>query len=181
MASGFLLQMAGGPGSGKSTLARAVGAKVSAVVIDIDVVKSAILDAGAGWELASRAAYGALFALAGDQLSQGRRVIIDSACHYPEIVDQGIDAARAHGVRYAFVECRCADPDLIPARLGAAHRRRSHWQGVERPPHDAERAGGAMARPGLRVTIRPPASVLEVDTTRPLADCVAEVIAFLAD
>jgi hypothetical protein len=42
----FLLQMAGRPGSGKSSLARVVGRATSAVVLDEDVLKTALLNAG---------------------------------------------------------------------------------------------------------------------------------------
>jgi len=56
--------MAGAPGTGKSALAAALGQQIGAVVLDKDVVKSALLDAGIGWETAGVAASEAMFALA---------------------------------------------------------------------------------------------------------------------
>jgi cytidylate kinase len=53
----FLLQMAGPSGSGKSTLARALAARSGAAVVDLDVIKSAALEAGAAWDLAGRLGY----------------------------------------------------------------------------------------------------------------------------
>lgn len=40
----FFLQMSGFPGSGKSTLAREIAKRTGAVVIDHDIVKSALLN-----------------------------------------------------------------------------------------------------------------------------------------
>jgi predicted kinase len=40
----FFLQMSGYPGSGKSTLARVISKKTGAIVVDHDIVKSALLE-----------------------------------------------------------------------------------------------------------------------------------------
>ncbi len=40
----FFVQMSGHPGSGKSTLARQIGKRTGAVIIDHDIVKSALLN-----------------------------------------------------------------------------------------------------------------------------------------
>src|SRR5436305_7514751 len=109
--------MAGTPGSGKSTLARAVARARDALVLDTDVVKSAILDAGVAWAQAGPAGYEVLFALADDLLAQGKNVIIDSPSHYPHIPERGSAIALRYGARYRFVECICADEAELGRRL----------------------------------------------------------------
>ncbi len=94
----FLLQMAGRSGAGKSTLARLVGARTGAVVIDLDVVKTASLDAGSTWDLAGRIGYEASRALADSLLGQRRSVILDSPCRFQQIVDGGSAIAVQHSV-----------------------------------------------------------------------------------
>lgn len=42
----FLLQMAGFPGSGKSTIAQLIAKHTNSIVIDRDVIKSSMLNAG---------------------------------------------------------------------------------------------------------------------------------------
>lgn len=42
----FLLQMAGFPGSGKSTMAEKIRKNTNAIVVDRDIIKSAMLKAG---------------------------------------------------------------------------------------------------------------------------------------
>ena len=90
--SQFLLQMSGVPGSGKSTIARAVGAHFSAVVLDHDDTKSALL---------------------GQRLS----VIIDSPCLYDELLEFGQRIAMVHGVEYRYIECVLAAVDVVGQRL----------------------------------------------------------------
>ena len=45
----LLVQMSGAPGAGKSTVAHAIGRRTGAVVLDHDVTKSALLEAGLAW------------------------------------------------------------------------------------------------------------------------------------
>jgi predicted kinase len=53
----FFLQMSGVPGSGKTTIAMAVSQATDAVIIDHDVTKSALLDAGVPAAIAGKASY----------------------------------------------------------------------------------------------------------------------------
>ena len=78
----MLLQLSGVPGTGKSTLARGLAAGLDLVVLDTDVVKSALLSTDVPFAVAGRATYAAVLALAGDLLAQGRSVVIDSPCRY---------------------------------------------------------------------------------------------------
>src|SRR4051794_38072000 len=105
MAAPFLLQMAGPPGAGKSSLAAALSQRRGAVVLNMDVIKSALLDAGAAWALAGPAAYDVMFAQAGDLLAHGHSVILDSPSHYPQIPERGLTIAQAAGATYRFIEC----------------------------------------------------------------------------
>ena len=82
------------------------------------MVRSAALDAGADWDTAAQVAYDALRALAGSLLAQGRSVIFDSPCFYPQVLEKGLAIARSNNATYAYLECVL--PDL------AEHRRRSH-------------------------------------------------------
>jgi adenylate kinase family enzyme len=71
----FFLQMSGFPGAGKSTLAREIGKRTGAVVIDHDVVKSALLhaidDGTIDPKLAGKISYNIDWSLIEFQLSQG--------------------------------------------------------------------------------------------------------------
>ena len=112
-----LVQMAGRPGAGKTTLARAIGTATGAVVLDLDVLKSAMLGAGTTWEDAGPLVYVLLFALADDLMGQGRSVIIDSPSRWPNIPEQGVRIADDRGGRYFFIECVLPDRDELLVRL----------------------------------------------------------------
>ena len=177
----FLLQMAGAPGAGKSTLARSLGQARSAVVLDMDVIKSAVLEAGAAWSLAGPAAYEVLFTLAADLLAQGRSVILDSPSHYPQIPARGTALAQAHGARYRFIECLCDDPTTLEQRLLARTPRRSQMRGLGQPAPDAAGALPAAKRLGTHLweTCRPPGDWLTVDTAAPFETVVQAALWYL--
>lgn len=181
MAARFLLQMAGAPGTGKSTLARALAAARTAVVLDNDVIKSAILDAGAEWDLAGAAAYQVLFALAADMLAQGRNVVLDSPSHYPRIPARGMAVAHAGNAEYRFIECLCVDQTELERRLSLRSPRRSQMRGFDRPPQDAGRALPTATRLGVHLwqTYRPEGNCLQVDTTGPLDAYLPKALTYL--
>jgi len=64
------VQMSGAPGAGKTTIAGAIAGRIGAVVIDHDVTKSALLDAGVSIAIAGRASYQVLGAVAQHQGSK---------------------------------------------------------------------------------------------------------------
>ena len=173
--------MAGSPGAGKSTLARAIGAARGAVVLDNDVIRSAILDAEVAAPQAGRAAYEALFALAADLLMQGRSVLLDSPCHFQSILDHGMEIARARGVAYRFIECVCPERAEIERRLTTRTPLRSQPRGLHLPPIDVSAVPPAANQPAVHQweTFRPERGALRLDTSGPLATYLAAALAFL--
>ncbi|MEY2426958.1 MAG: hypothetical protein QOI61_2530 [Actinomycetota bacterium] len=162
--------MSGGNGSGKSTLARAVGTATGAVVLDHDTTKTAVLAAGVPHPPAGNASYEVIFGLVEDLLAQGHSVIIDSPSVYEVIPRRGMTLAAVAGAAYYFVECACAI-DIADRRMEARVRRPSQVDGV---------TGAAAIRASTtRVPHRPSNGTFVVDTTRPLGDCVADVLAYL--
>jgi predicted kinase len=81
----FFVQMSGFPGSGKSTLAREIAKRTGAVIIDHDIVKSALLHSMdenvMDGKLAGRISYNIDWSLIDFHLSQGQCVIFDSPCY----------------------------------------------------------------------------------------------------
>ncbi len=167
----FLLQMAGWMGSGKSTIALAVGSSTGAVVLDHDTTKSAVISAGVPHPPAGAVSYEVIFDLARDLLDQGHSVIIDSPAVYEAIPARGMALATAASATYFFVECACPD-GVAGQRIELRHRRPSQ---VAEAEHAAEVRASPTRRPH-----RPRKGALVVDTTEPLIDCVAAVLAYLA-
>lgn len=161
----FLLQMAGMPGSGKSALARVIGLRTGAVVLDKDVVKSAVLDAGVPEAEAGGVAYEAFFALADHIVGQEQAVVLDSPSFWETIPAKGSAIAQKQAVPYYFIETVCADRDELARRL----RERSRL----------------ASNPGEEVldesweTKTPPGAYLRVDTTQPLERCLELALEYL--
>lgn len=117
----FFIQMSGFPGSGKSTLARGIAKETGAVVIDHDIVKSALLqsieDAPIDAKLSGEIAYNIDWSLIDFQMSQGHSVIFDSPCLYEEMVEKGTFLAQKYNVKYKYIECLIDDSTVINFRL----------------------------------------------------------------
>lgn len=112
-----LVQMHGEPGSGKSTLAAELGRELRAVVMDKDIISSALLSAWLAPGTAGPASYEVIWGLARSFLSQGFSVIVDSPAGWPIIEQRGQGIARATHAAYAMIECICADRDELQRRL----------------------------------------------------------------
>lgn len=160
----MLVQMAGHGGSGKSTLARRIADRLGGVVVDLDTIKSALLDAGAEWEDASRQSYAAIYALVDDLLSTpNARVVVDTPSYWAEIHERLTSVADDHGAQYVFIEC-VADEAVRAVRLEHRPTRRSQLPSHTARPVDAP---GGMTAPHLRSVQRPSGrSTIQVETDR---------------
>jgi predicted kinase len=182
MMNQLFIQMSEAPGSGKTTLAIAIGRYLNAVVIDHDVLKSALLTAGVPTDLAGRASYQALEAMAQHLLQQGFHVIFDSLCYYQELLDRGQQLAQAAGATFLYIECLVEDLDELDRRPQARSRHHSQVAGVySSPPGSSGETG-----PGKEVfqewianMKRPKSDYLVLDTTRPFADSLEKAMKYI--
>jgi predicted kinase len=179
----LFIQMSGAPGSGKTSIATAIARRLDAVVIDHDVVKSALLTADVPVNLAGSASYQVLGAIAQHLLRQGFHVIFDSPCYYEELLERGQQVAQAAGATYLYIECRVEDLDELNRRLQTRSRRRSQVAGVYLSPPD----GSGETGPGKEVfqewianMKRPKSAYLVLDTTRPFAESVKEALKYIS-
>lgn len=164
-----LVAKKGPPGSGKSTLARALSAHLGWPLIDKDDIKD-ILDGQA--PLAGALAYEVMARITERQIRQGLSVIADS----PLLAQSYLNLrhiADAAAVPLIVIECRCADEAVWRQRVEqrqhqqlAAHHTVT-WQGVQR----------FLAQPEAYYPISGPHLI--VDTARPLAETVEEVLRWL--
>jgi len=129
----FFLQMSGFPGSGKSTLAKEIAQRTQAVIIDHDVVKTALLESISDTidpKMAGQIAYHIEWSLVDAHLSQGLSVILDSPCLYPIIIKKGTSIAAKYQATYKYVECLLKDRDVINHRLKQRDRKMSQIEHV---------------------------------------------------
>lgn len=117
----FFVQMSGFPGSGKSTLAQQISKRIGGVIIDHDIVKSALLhsikETSIDVKLAGKISYNIEWSLIEFYLSQGQAVILDSPCLYEELVKKGTELSEKYNVKYKYVECYLDDIHEINFRL----------------------------------------------------------------
>ncbi|MEF3301670.1 AAA family ATPase [Paenibacillus sp. GYB003] len=170
----FFLQMAGYPGSGKSTLARRIAKRTGAVVIDHDIVKSALVE---GWEgpidskAAGKLSYHIEWSLIDFHLSQGHSVILDSPCLYTELVRNGTALASKHKARYKYVECYANDADVINERLRTRERKPTQIQEIPSMESFLKLVDGSQKPAGV--------DCLVVDSTKPPDSYIDEVIEYI--
>ncbi|HHL3301669.1 TPA: AAA family ATPase [Bacillus cereus] len=131
----FFLQMSGFPGSGKSTVSKYIGELTGAIIVDHDVLKSAMLKSlevkGIESTIVGGLAYDAEWALIDSYLEQGHSVILDSPCLYEGMVEKGIKLSNKHGVKYKYIECYLNDMEEINMRLQTRKRLVSQIEKVE--------------------------------------------------
>lgn len=104
-----LIQMHGAPGSGKSTFARALAPKLPALVIDKDVIASALIRHGVPFGEAGAPSYQVMYAQATRFLEDGHSIIMDSPCSWPRIEATTRGIAAAAGAVWLMIECTCSD------------------------------------------------------------------------
>jgi predicted kinase len=177
----FLLQLAGAPATGKSLLAAEIVKHRPAVIVNSDVVKSTMLDAGVEWKLAGPTAYQVLFALADDLLGQGYSVIVDSPSHYSYIPESGERTGRAHGCRYRFIELVCPDLDELARRFAQRTPRRSQMRGVDQGPAGAPENFSRAKRVGAHQwqTHGPEGGHMVLDTTGPVGNYLKQALDYI--
>lgn len=156
-----LVQMHGHPGSGKSTLARALGKALPAVVIDKDVIASALIRHGVPFADAGAPSYQVMYAQAARFLSDGHSVVFDSPCFWPLIEETTRRIACEAGAKWVMVETVCPD-QVRDSRLASRERLESN---------PSTRDLGPM-RPGM---YHPTCDRIIVDTTATVYDAIEEV------
>ena len=162
----MLVQLSGVPGSGKSTLARSLSSAMGLVVLDTDVVKSALISRSVPVGDAGPATYGVVLALAAHLLDQGHRVVIDSPCRYPALLESGQEVAGAAGVPYRFIELWVDDPAALLPRLDGRVPRPSQVASSSDPvPGTAWELGTAVAtmRSWQEQLVRPETGYVRLD------------------
>ncbi|PKR84649.1 AAA family ATPase [Heyndrickxia camelliae] len=173
----FFLQMSGVPGSGKSTLARQIGKATGAIVIDHDIVKSALLKSLDARNLDVRTtgsvSYDIEWALIDFYLSQGHCVIFDSPCFYQEMLEKGQGLSKKHQANYKYIECYLDDYIEINKRLKTRQRMISQIQEVE---------SEEMLQASIYNSKRPQdTAFIKVDTSRPNQYYIEDVINYLQE
>ena len=116
----FFLQMSGFPGSGKSTLSKELAKLTGAVIVDHDIVKSALLNSSEqplDNNIAGKTSYNIDWTLIDFHLSLGHSVIFDSPCLYEEMITKGTSLTEKYHVKYKYVECYLDDYNEINTRL----------------------------------------------------------------
>lgn len=170
----WLIAMRGFAGSGKSTLARALSRELGWPLIDKDDIRDLLDDRSPE---PGRLAYDVMLSVARRQLAQGLSVVCDSPLTYRGTYEQARRIAHEAGATLAVIECVCPDDAVWRGRiesrkqLGLPAHHQTDW--------DAFRAmrDRLLRDPDARYRVDGPR--LCVDTTRPLADTVAEIRAWL--
>ncbi|HDR7613915.1 TPA: AAA family ATPase [Bacillus mycoides] len=171
----FFVQMSGFPGSGKSTLARKIAKRTGAVIIDHDIVKTALLlsiaEAPIDVKLAGKISYNINWSLSEFHLSEGQAVIFDSPCLYEEMIEKGTDLSKKYNVKYKYIECYLDDSNEINFRLKNRDRMLSQIKEIQ-------------SEESFKYTIKnskkpPEYKCLVVDTKQPLESYIREVMNYI--
>jgi aminoglycoside phosphotransferase family enzyme/predicted kinase len=121
----FVIAVGGMIGSGKSTLAKALGRQLAAPVVSSDRTRKALAGLGptdrGGESLytpeAVERTYREVMRRAGQVLASGRGVILDATFQARRWRRAAAELAAGAGARFVHVETRCADADVLRARL----------------------------------------------------------------
>jgi predicted kinase len=163
----MVVQMHGEPGSGKSTVARALAPRIGAIPLDKDVIKAALLRAGAPEALAAPAAYEVFFAQAHAFVAAGHSIILDNPVYWSTVEARWLELSRSVDCVPLMIECVCPDRAEIARRLAT----RDALESQPRDPLDLKK------HPGSTPTAYEPR--LTLDTTRPLDALVERAVAYV--
>lgn len=178
----FVIQMSGAPGSGKSTIAKLLAGSIDGVVINHDLLKSFFLDTDLSLTLdqSAKIAYSLDWVLAEDMLKQGRSVVMDCTCNYPEVLDNGAALAERYGCEYWYVECRVTDLEVLDRRLRGRVAMRSQRTAVDCPPPDGVGKAGedrtVLFKKWIEDPCRPQGNCIVVESTRGSEECVRDIL-----
>ncbi|QNE46429.1 AAA family ATPase [Glaciihabitans sp. INWT7] len=171
----MLIAMAGLPAAGKSTIAEILGGRLSASVVSVDPIESAILEAGIDSDQPTGlAAYLVAETIAALVLESGHSVIVDAVNGVDPAREQWVQLAKSRGETLRFIEVVCSVPELHRERLEARGRRFPHvnepsWHAVEQSLDEyLPWAGASAAVP--RITL---------DSAQPLGVNVDSALAFI--
>jgi predicted kinase len=106
-----LVVIGGMPAVGKTTIARALAQRIGATHLRIDSIEAALVGGGMGMAEMDDRGYRVGYALAGDQLDLGGRVVADSVNPIDVTRAAWRDVARSRGLPVVEVEVCC--PDLV--------------------------------------------------------------------
>lgn len=171
----FFVQMSGFPGSGKSSLAREISKLTGAVIIDHDIIKSAILhsvgETPIDAKLAGKISYSIDWSLIEFYLSQGQAVILDSPCLYEELIEKGLYVSEKYHVTYKYVECYLDDIHEINFRLKNRDRMVSQIKEIKSEVAFNYAIENSKKPSGSKCMV--------VDTRKPLASYLHDVINYI--
>lgn len=169
--------MSGYPGSGKSTLAKAISKNTGAIIVDHDIVKSALLESmesNIDPKVAGKISYDIDWSLVDFYLSESRSVILDSPCLYTGLLDKGTEMSRKYNVNYKYIECFLSDNKERDRRLKTRRRMISQVPGV---PPEVKDIVMTIEKSNMK---RPTeARYLIVDTAQPFDCYIDEVMAYM--
>lgn len=173
----FFVQMSGFPGSGKSTLALEIAKQTGCIIVDHDVMKTALLhsakEGGIEEKATGKIAYNLDFALVDFYLSQGRSVILDSPCLYKELIERGTEISRKYKANYKYIECYLDDYSEINRRLKSRQKRLSQISEVK---------SADILHTALKHNKKPAHyDVLSVNSGAPLNTYISQVMEYIND
>lgn len=168
----WFIALKGLPGCGKSTVGRAISRRLGWPLVDKDDIKD-ILESQ--MPESGPLAYATMFSIARRQLLQGLNVIGDSPLNFPVSYEKARSIAEETGAMLAIIECRCSDPQTWRQRIDARKalhlpcHHQTDWQALQ------------AILPQMRATASYPIidPHLIVDTVRPLAEVVDEIVGWL--
>ncbi|MER2006966.1 MAG: AAA family ATPase [Psychrobacillus sp.] len=171
----FFLQMSGFPGSGKSTLARQIARRTGAVIVDHDIVKTALLNSTnkheVKLEMEGPITYDIDWALIEHYLSLGHEVIYDCPCLYEEMITNGTMLAEKYKVNYKYVECYLNNIQVINDRLQNRERKKSQIQQVSSEKEFLKTVNGSKKPPNHKYLL--------VDSSQQLESYLEDVMHYL--
>ena len=164
--------MSGQPASGKSTLANRIAEKSGAIIIDNDIIKSAILELGIGEisrDIAGKLTYNINFRLAEYYLKQHKSVIIDTPCRFQFIVERGKQLSIEHGVKYKYIECFISSSEETEKRLKQRNKLISQVNEIDKENYEE----------WLSQTIFPSDEYLKVETSQSIENYIEDCIQYI--